>query len=113
MARSRKTSARVARTASKVMRGNYSKPAARRGLRALAARASPREALGGVRSACHAGDGRGAVARGLGRASPRSPVRAVRRTDVFAAFYREFSRRRASEGNLDRHLLPRCSTRRN
>lgn len=42
MTRSRKTSARVARTASKVMRGNYSKPAKRVAASALSQRAPRR-----------------------------------------------------------------------
>jgi len=42
MTRSRKTSARVARTASKVMRGNYSKPAKRVAGSALSQRAPRR-----------------------------------------------------------------------
>lgn len=42
MAKSRKTSASVARTASKVMRGNYSKPAKRAAASALSQRAPKR-----------------------------------------------------------------------
>lgn len=42
MARSRKTSARVARTASKVLRGNYSRPAKRVAASALSQRAPKR-----------------------------------------------------------------------
>jgi hypothetical protein len=42
MARSRKTSARVARTASRVMRGNYSRPAKRVAASALSQRAPKR-----------------------------------------------------------------------
>lgn len=42
MARSRQTSARVARTASKVMRGSYSKPAKRAAASALSQRAPKR-----------------------------------------------------------------------
>jgi hypothetical protein len=42
MARSRKTSARVARTASRVMRGNYSGPAKRVAASALSQRAPKR-----------------------------------------------------------------------